>query len=121
MLARILFELDLQVSPVGVIALAAGVANDVIGWTLLALALTLAQAGSGRTVAYVIVAIVAWVAFMTSVIRPLLRRTLKLCCSDEGPMSDLGLALVTLMTLISGLFTGMIGDQRHAFEVRTDR
>ena len=66
MLARILTELRLLNDPVGVSVLAAGVINDMcvassvrapdacsIGWTLLALAVTLVNAGAGITTLYV--------------------------------------------------------------------
>ncbi|KAK1814388.1 hypothetical protein LTR12_011208 [Friedmanniomyces endolithicus] len=48
-LCRILTELKLLSTPVGVIALSAGVGNDVVGWILLALCVALVNAGNGLT------------------------------------------------------------------------
>ena len=47
-------ELDLLTSPVGLIALSAGVANDVVGWTLLGVSVALAQASSGEVAIYML-------------------------------------------------------------------
>ncbi|KAG2125208.1 Sodium/hydrogen exchanger family-domain-containing protein [Suillus cothurnatus] len=46
-LCRILTELKLLDTTVGIIVLSAGVGNDVVGWTLLALSVALVNAGSG--------------------------------------------------------------------------
>jgi len=53
-LCRILTELQLLQSQVGVIVLSAGVSNDVTGWVLLALCVALVNAGSGATALYVL-------------------------------------------------------------------
>jgi Kef-type K+ transport system membrane component KefB len=52
-LCRILTELKLLQTPVGVIVLSAGVSNDVVGWILLALCVALVNAGSGLTALWV--------------------------------------------------------------------
>lgn len=52
-LCRILTELKLLSTPVGVITLSAGVSNDVVGWILLALCVALVNAGSGLTALWV--------------------------------------------------------------------
>ncbi|KAK0267060.1 hypothetical protein LTR35_016638, partial [Friedmanniomyces endolithicus] len=48
-LCRILTELKLLSTPVGVIVLSAGVGNDAVGWILLALCVALVNAGDGLT------------------------------------------------------------------------
>ena len=53
MLCRILTELKLLSTPVGIIVLSAGVSNDVVGWILLALCVALVNAGSGISALYV--------------------------------------------------------------------
>lgn len=60
MLARILTELDLLRDRVGVVVLSAGVANDVIGWILLALTIALVNAGSGLIVLYIFLCTMGW-------------------------------------------------------------
>lgn len=59
-LARILTELKLLQTKVGVIVLAAGVGNDVVGWILLALTVALVNASTGLTALYVLLAAVGW-------------------------------------------------------------
>jgi K+:H+ antiporter len=49
---------------VGVVVLSAGVANDVVGWTLLAFSMALAKATSGLTALWVLAACVGWAAFL---------------------------------------------------------
>ncbi|KAE9409277.1 hypothetical protein BT96DRAFT_913438 [Gymnopus androsaceus JB14] len=59
-LCRILTELKLLDTTVGVVVLSAGVANDIVGWVLLALAVALVNAGSGLTALYILLVCVAW-------------------------------------------------------------
>jgi Kef-type K+ transport system membrane component KefB len=53
-LCRILTELKLLMTPVGVIVLSAGVGNDVVGWILLALCVALVNAGTGLAALWVL-------------------------------------------------------------------
>lgn len=59
-LARILTETKLLYTKVGVITLAAGVGNDVVGWILLALTVALVNAGSGVIAVYALLCAVGW-------------------------------------------------------------
>lgn len=108
-LCRILTELKLLQSQVGVILLAAGVGNDVTGWVLLALCVALVNAGSGITALYVLLVAVAYVLFLVYAVRPaflwILRRTGSI---QNGPTQSV-VALTVLMTLASAFFTGIIG------------
>lgn len=108
-LCRILTELKLLSSPVGVTVLAAGVGNDVTGWILLALCVALVNNGSGITALYVLLTCVAWILFLVFAIRPaflfLLRRSGSL---QNGPTQGM-MTLTILMVLISSWFTGVIG------------
>jgi Kef-type K+ transport system membrane component KefB len=108
-LCRILTELKLLQSQVGVIVLAAGVGNDVTGWVLLALCVALVNAGSGLTALYVLLVAVGYVLFLVYAIRPsflwILRRTGSI---QNGPTQSV-VALTVLMTLASAFFTGIIG------------
>ncbi|MCJ1307558.1 K(+)/H(+) antiporter [Agyrium rufum] len=108
-LCRILTELNLLHTPVGVIVLAAGVGNDVVGWILLALCVALVNAGSGLTALWVLLVCTGYVTFLFLVVRPaflwLLRRTGAL---DNGPSQGM-VALTLLMALGSAFFTGIIG------------
>lgn len=109
MLCRILTELKLLSTNVGVIVLSAGVGNDVIGWILLALCVALVNAGSGLTALWVLLVCVGYVLFLSFVVRPVfmlyLRRTGSL---EKGPSQSV-VAVTLLMALISAFFTQAIG------------
>ncbi|KFY88436.1 hypothetical protein V500_06324, partial [Pseudogymnoascus sp. VKM F-4518 (FW-2643)] len=108
-LCRILTELNLLGTPVGVTVLAAGVGNDVVGWVLLALCVALVNNGSGITALYVVLCTVGWILFLFYAVRPcliiLLRRTGSI---KNGPTQGM-ITLILLLTLFSAWFTGVIG------------
>jgi len=108
-LCRILTELKLLSTPVGVIVLSAGVGNDVVGWILLALCVALVNAGSGLTALWILLTCVAYVLFLVFAVRPafiwVLRRTRSL---QDGPSQSI-VALTLLIALASSFFTGVIG------------
>ncbi|KAI9811026.1 MAG: K(+)/H(+) antiporter [Thelocarpon impressellum] len=108
-LCRILTELKLLHTNVGVIVLSAGVGNDVVGWILLALCVALVNAATGLTALYVLLTSVAYVLFLVYAVRPafmwVLRRSGSL---QNGPTQSI-VALTLLMTLASAFFTGIIG------------
>ncbi|KAJ6610377.1 Sodium/hydrogen exchanger family-domain-containing protein [Mycena sp. CBHHK59/15] len=68
-LCRILTELKLLDTTVGVVVLSAGVGNDVVGWILLALTVALVNASTGITALYVLLASVAFVLFLLYPVR----------------------------------------------------
>jgi len=96
-LCRILTELKLLSTPVGVIVLSAGVGNDVVGWVLLALCVTLVNAGSGITALWVLLACVGFSLFLAFPVRigfvHILRKTGSL---QNGPSQSI-IALTLLM------------------------
>lgn len=108
-LCRILTELKLLHTPVGVIVLSAGVGNDVIGWVLLALCVALVNSGSGLTALWVLLTCVGYVLFLCFAVRPafmwVLRRSRAL---QDGPSQSI-VALTLLIALTSSFFTGVIG------------
>lgn len=63
-LCRILTELQLLDTTVGLIVLSAGVANDVVAWTLLALSIALVNATSGLTALWTFLVCVAFALFL---------------------------------------------------------
>lgn len=69
-LARILTELKLLSTPVGLTTLAAGVGNDVIGWILLALSVALANSGAGISALYILLTMVGIVLFLWLLVKP---------------------------------------------------
>ncbi|KAK3719433.1 hypothetical protein LTR37_004290 [Vermiconidia calcicola] len=108
-LCRILTELKLLSTSVGIIVLSAGVGNDVIGWILLALCVALVNAGSGLTALWVLLTCLGYALFLAYAVRPAfmwsLRRTRAL---QDGPSQGI-IALTLLLALASAFFTGVIG------------
>ncbi|KAM3521927.1 hypothetical protein NHJ13051_005980 [Beauveria bassiana] len=108
-LCRILSELKLLDTSVGVITLSAGVANDVVGWVLLALCVTLVNAGKGLTALWILLSCLGFLLLLVYIIRPalvwLLRRTDSL---QSGPSQGI-VSLIMLLALAASFFTGIIG------------
>lgn len=108
-LCRILTELKLISSPVGITVLAAGVANDVTGWILLALCIALINNGSGMSALYVLLCCIGWLLFLVFAIRPvfiwLLRRS---GAFQNGPNQSM-IMITLLLVFLSSWFTGIIG------------
>ncbi|PVH97840.1 hypothetical protein DM02DRAFT_596977 [Periconia macrospinosa] len=108
-LCRILTELKLLMTPVGVIVLAAGVGNDVVGWILLALCVALVNANNGLTALWVLLTCVGFIIFLVYAVRPpfiwILRKNRAL---QDGPSQGI-IALTLLICLASAFFTGIIG------------
>ncbi|KAK3350108.1 putative K(+)/H(+) antiporter protein [Lasiosphaeria hispida] len=108
-LCRILTELNLLRSNVGVTVLAAGIGNDVTGWVLLALCVALVNNSSGLAALWALLCGIGWTLFLIFAVRPpfiwILRRTGSL---QNGPTQGM-VALTLLMVLTSAFFTGIIG------------
>lgn len=105
-LCRILTELKLLRTGVGVTVLAAGIGNDVTGWVLLALCVALVKNSSGLAALWALLCCIAWVIFLVFAVRPpfvwLLKRTGSL---RNGPTQGM-VALTLLLALTSSFFTG---------------
>ncbi|KAK4444653.1 putative K(+)/H(+) antiporter [Podospora aff. communis PSN243] len=108
-LCRILTELNLLRSNVGVTVLAAGIGNDVTGWVLLALCVALVNNASGLAALWALLCCIGWTLLLIFLVRPpfiwILRRTGSL---QNGPTQGM-VALTMLMVLASAFFTGIIG------------
>ncbi|KAF7905500.1 uncharacterized protein EAF01_006021 [Botrytis porri] len=108
-LCRILTELNLLATPVGVTVLAAGVGNDVTGWILLALCVALVNNGSGLAALWVLLVCVGWCLFLVYAVRPVFRYILRRNGSLENGPSQGMVALTILIVLTSSWFTAIIG------------
>ncbi|KAJ5925440.1 hypothetical protein N7454_008079 [Penicillium verhagenii] len=108
-LCRILTELKLLGTNVGVIVLSAGVGNDVVGWILLALCVALVNAGSGITALYVLLVAAGYVLFLVFAFRPLFIRFLERTGSLQKGPSQSVVMLTLLLALASAFFTQVIG------------
>jgi Kef-type K+ transport system membrane component KefB len=77
------------------------VANDVIGWILLALAVTLVNSGAGLTALYVMLVVAGWIVFLALVVRPIFIVLARRSGSfEKGPTPGIT-CLVLLMTFTS--------------------
>lgn len=109
-LCRILSELKLLDTTVGVVVLAAGVGNDIVGWVLLALTVSLVNASTGLTALYVLLTGVAFVLFMLFPVRMGVRWVAHRTGSLEtGQPSTLMMTLTLFIVLFSAFFTDIIG------------
>ena len=108
-LCRILTELKLLGTPVGITVLAAGVGNDVTGWILLALCVALVNNSSGLAALYVLLCCIGWILFLVYAVRPCLLYILRRSGSlQNGPTQGM-VCLTLLIALTSAWFTGVIG------------
>ncbi|CAH2350712.1 K(+)/H(+) antiporter 1 [[Candida] railenensis] len=110
-LARILTELNLIGDRVGTIVLAAGITNDLVGWILLALAVTLANASDGINTLYILLLTVAWFLFLSYPVRLTMKFLLKRYTTDlqSGEPSQISMMLILVLVFISAFYTDIIG------------
>jgi len=108
-LCRILTELKLLDTSVGVITLSAGVANDVVGWILLALCVTLVNAGNGLTALWILMTCLGYLLFLLYLVKPALVWLLRRTGSIENGPSQTMISVILLLALASAFFTGIIG------------
>uniref|UniRef100_A0A7N0RHS9 Cation/H+ exchanger domain-containing protein n=1 Tax=Kalanchoe fedtschenkoi TaxID=63787 RepID=A0A7N0RHS9_KALFE len=114
-LARILAELKLLTTSIGETAMAAAAFNDVAAWILLALAVALAGNGDGGShksplvSLWVLLAGVAFVAFMMIVIRPGMKWVASKCSPEQDSMDEFYIVLTLAGVLVSGFITDLIG------------
>ncbi|WWC63854.1 uncharacterized protein I303_106459 [Kwoniella dejecticola CBS 10117] len=108
-LCRILTSTKLLDTKVGVIVLAAGVGNDVVGWVLLALTLALVGSGTGATAVYVLLCAIGWAILLLWPIKKafmwVVRRSGSL---EHGPTPGI-MTLILLIIFTSAFMTGIIG------------
>lgn len=114
-LCRILTELKLLDTTVGIVVLSAGVGNDIIGWTLLALSVALVNAGSGLMALWILLVCVGWTLFLLFVVKRILywlaRRTGSI---RDGPTMFF-MTVVMLLLFGSAFFTDIIGVRSATF------
>jgi Kef-type K+ transport system membrane component KefB len=109
-LGRIMIELDIQRSRLGVIAISAAAFNDVAGWLMLAVVSTLAVSGfSGTTFAGKVAMIVVFVLFSWLVVRPLAKRLLAKMQPADGSLGDHQLGFLLALVFLGGMATYQLG------------
>ena len=102
-------ELKLLDTDVGIIVLSAGVGNDIVGWVLLALSVSLANAGSGLTAVYILLTCVGYAIFLLFVGKPILLWLARQTGSIENGPTMLFMTITILVMFGSAFFTDVIG------------
>ncbi|KAI9443434.1 Sodium/hydrogen exchanger family-domain-containing protein [Lactarius indigo] len=108
-LCRILTELKLLDTTVGIVVLSAGVGNDIIGWTLLALSVALVNAGSGLTALWILLVCIGWTLFMLLLVRRVLSWCARATGSIENGPTMFFMTATILILFGSAFFTDVIG------------
>lgn len=110
-LARILTELNLIGDRVGSVVLAAGITNDLTGWILLALVVTLANSSSPVSTVYIFLTTLGWFTFLCIPVRISLNYYLKRYTIDlvKGEPSQSLMSLIIVLVFISAFFTDVTG------------
>ncbi|CEQ39231.1 SPOSA6832_00758 [Sporobolomyces salmonicolor] len=114
-LGRILTELRLMNDPVGVVVLASGVANDVIGWMLLALSVALATAGQGVVVVYILLTTVGWSAPAPSTPPPCTSPSPSYAFFSPEPDPDLLLRRILFLYFICRPLLNLLGRKTGSY------
>ncbi|KAH7915459.1 Sodium/hydrogen exchanger family-domain-containing protein [Hygrophoropsis aurantiaca] len=108
-LCRILTELKLLDTTVGIIVLSAGVGNDVVGWTLLALSVALVNAGSGLTALWILLTCVGFTLFLLFPVKRVMLWLARLTGSVENGPTVFYNTVVILLLFACAFFTDIIG------------
>lgn len=110
-LARILVELNLIGDKVGNVVLSAGIINDLTGWILLALVVTLANAGNGVNTVYILLLTAAWFLFLVYPVRLAIMFYLRRFTNEltTGQPSQLLMLLIIVLVFVSSFYTDIIG------------
>ncbi|CAG8638357.1 5239_t:CDS:2 [Cetraspora pellucida] len=109
-LARILSELKLLRTPVGITALTSAVGDDIAAWVLLALVVSIINATNLLSALYTFLLCAAWTLFVGLAIRPiLLILILKTGSNDFGGPSVTMVAITLVLVLVSAFVTNIIG------------
>ncbi|KAF9445369.1 hypothetical protein P691DRAFT_777613 [Macrolepiota fuliginosa MF-IS2] len=108
-LCRILAELKLFDTTVGIVVLSAGVGNDIVGWILLALSVALSSSGAGITALWILLVCFGWTLVVVFPIRYILGWLARKTGSvEKGP--TVFFMTVTIITMFgSAFFTDIIG------------
>lgn len=108
-LCRILTELKLVDTKVGIIVLSAGVGNDIVGWTLLALSVALVNASSGLSALWILLTALGWTLLLLFPVKRFFLWLARRTGSIENGPSMFFMTVTILMTFGSAFFTDVIG------------
>lgn len=108
-LCRILTELKLLDTTVGIVVLSAGVGNDIVGWTLLALSVALVNGGAGVMALYILLTCVGWTLVLLFPIKYALKWLAQRTGSIENGPSMFFMTVTILVLFGSAFMTDVIG------------
>ncbi|KIY51657.1 hypothetical protein FISHEDRAFT_64170 [Fistulina hepatica ATCC 64428] len=109
-LCRILTEVQLVDTTVGVVVLSAGVGNDVVGWILLALTVALVNASSGLAALWILLSCIGYVLLLLYPVRWVYRwLAIRSGSLEAGTPSAFMMTTTLFIILISAFFTDVIG------------
>jgi Kef-type K+ transport system membrane component KefB/nucleotide-binding universal stress UspA family protein len=106
-LARILTELNLLSTRVGLMTISAAAIDDVISWSLLGLVVTLIKANGYLTALYVLLLAVAFTLVVTLVVQPLYLKAVSY--AQQKGYNQLVFGLTLILTFICAWITDLIG------------
>lgn len=110
LLSRILAESKLLYSPIGGLVLSAAAFNDAVAWMMLAGTLAMAEASQPLTAVYVLLATVAWGAFLLLCVRPFLALAIEHVNQTRSrSWRNALLCLVFVSIFVSSWFTAVSG------------
>jgi Kef-type K+ transport system membrane component KefB len=105
-LARILSDLGMTRTPLGVVALTCAAIDDVTAWCLLALVVGVVQASAGSALTTIVLTL-AYIAAMFVVVRPIVARLVRSAGEHEPSRGVVALTIAAM--LVSALITESIG------------
>jgi Kef-type K+ transport system membrane component KefB len=108
-LCRILTEVKLLDTTVGIVVLSSGVGNDIVGWTLLALSVALVNASSGLTAIYILLLSLGWTLFLLFPVKIALLWLARKTGSIENGPSMMFMTCVMFTVFTSAFMTDVIG------------
>ncbi len=109
-LGRIMLELKITRTPLGVIAISAAAVNDVVGWLLLALITMIATTGfNGMQFAVRVVLVAAFVLLSIWMVRPALKKAIRYSNPQDGKLSTNLLGAMLAIVFLAGMATYELG------------
>ncbi|KIK91706.1 hypothetical protein PAXRUDRAFT_13639 [Paxillus rubicundulus Ve08.2h10] len=108
-LCRILTELKLLDTNVGIVVLSAGVANDVVGWTLLALTVALVNDGSGLAALWTLLICIAFTIFLLWPVKSFLLWLARKTGSTENGPTMFYMTVVMILLWACAFFADIVG------------
>ena len=94
---------------IGIVVLSAGVGNDIIGWTLLALTIALVNAGSGLTALYILLVAIGWTIIILGPVKMVMMWLARSTGSLENGPTPLFMTCSLMLMFASAFFTDVIG------------